>query len=185
MVRAVVASKVPVISGVGHETDFTLCDFAADLRAPTPTAAAELATPVTVNDLLAFLQGMKTRIASSTLNLLAAQQFGLESLMARLRFVSPVRSIQTDRQRLDDLSWRGQSALRHRILLEDERIKSFERRLESLNPLGVLKRGYAIVSRKSDGVLVHKTEQIKPDDEILIRVSDGQFDAVVSKDKES
>jgi len=185
VVRAVAASEIPIISGVGHETDFTLCDFAADLRAPTPTAAAELATPITVNDLLAFLQGIKTRLVTSALNLLAAQQFGLDALTARLRFASPQRRIQTDRQRLDDLSHRGLFALDHRIRLEDERIKGFERRLESLNPLGVLKRGYAVVTRKPDGVLIHKTEQVHPDDEIQIRVSDGQFGAVISKDKES
>jgi len=185
VVRAVAASEVPVISGIGHETDFTLCDFAADLRAPTPTAAAELATPITVNDLLAYLQGMKSRLATSTLNLLAAQQFGLESLTARLRFTSPLRRIQTDRQRLDDLSWRGWSALRHRISLDNERVKGFERRLESLNPLGVLQRGYSIVTRKHDGTLIHKTEQAHPGDEILVRASDGQFEAIVSKEKES
>ena len=86
---------------------------------------------------------------------------------------------------LDDLSHRSLFALDHRIRLEDERIKGFERRLESLNPLGVLKRGYAVVTRKPDGVLIHKTEQVHPDDEIQIRVSDGQFGAVISKDKES
>ena len=118
VVRAVAASTVPVISGVGHETDFTLCDFVADLRAPTPTAAAELATPITIADLSAYLQGMKTRLAASTLGLLTAHQTGLDALAADLRFASPLRRIQTDRQRLDDFARRGLSALKHRVALD-------------------------------------------------------------------
>ena len=111
VVRAVAASSVPIISGVGHETDFTLCDFAADLRAPTPTAAAELATPITINDLSAYVEGIKNRLTASTLDLLAAHQTGLAASAARLRFASPLRRIDTDRQRLDDFSRRGLSAL--------------------------------------------------------------------------
>ena len=185
VVRAVAASSVPVISGVGHETDFTLCDFAADLRAPTPTAAAELATPVTIVDLSAYLRGMKTRLAASTLSLLAAHQNGLAASTARLRFASPLRRIQTDRQRLDDFSRRGLSALRHRLALNDSRLRGFEHRLETLNPLAVLGRGYALVTRQEDGKLVSRVGQAKAGDEIQIRVSDGAFDAVVSNDKES
>ena len=174
-----------VISGVGHETDFTLCDFAADLRAPTPTAAAELATPITITDLSAYLQGMKTGLAAATLNLLTAHQTELNSLAAGLRFVSPLRRIQTDRQRLDDLARRSLSALRHRLALDGSQLGGIERRLESLNPLAVLERGYAVVMRQADGKLVSKTGQVKQADEIQIRVSDGAFEAVVSKDKES
>ena len=184
VVRAVAASNVPVISGVGHETDFTLCDFVADLRAPTPTAAAELATPVTMTDLLAYLQGMKTRLATATLSLLSAHQSELAALTASLRFASPLRRIQTDRQRLDDYARRGLSALKHRLVLDDSRLKGFERRLEALSPLAVLGRGYAVVTRQADGKVVGQVEQAKPGDGIQVRVSNGAFGAVVSNDKE-
>ncbi|MGD8749679.1 MAG: exodeoxyribonuclease VII large subunit, partial [Balneolaceae bacterium] len=184
VVRAVFASDAPVISGVGHETDFTLCDFVADLRAPTPTAAAELATPVTIADLSAYLQGMKTRLSTSTLNLLAAYQAGLDALIADLRFASPLRRIQTDRQRLDDFARRGRSALKHRLTLNRSSLKGFERRLESLNPLAVLARGYAVVTLRENGKLVSQVKQTNVGDEIQVRVSDGTFDATVSKDKE-
>jgi exodeoxyribonuclease VII large subunit len=185
VVRAVAAVNVPVISGVGHETDFTLCDFAADLRAPTPTAAAELATSVTMTDLLAYLQGMKTRLATATLSLLTAHQSGLAALTTSLRFASPLRRIQTDRQRLDDYARRGLSALKHRLALDESRLKGFERRLEALSPLAVLGRGYAVVTRQADGKLVNRVGQVKPSDGLQVRVSDGAFGAVVSEDKES
>jgi exodeoxyribonuclease VII large subunit len=185
VVRAVAACGVPVISGVGHETDFTLCDFAADLRAPTPTAAAELATPITVIDLVAYLQGMKTRLAALTLSLLTAQRNGLAASTSRLRFISPLRRIQTDRQRLDDFARRGVSALKHRVALDKSRLQGFERRLEALNPLAVLGRGYAVVSRQADGKLVSQVGQAKSGDRLRVRVSDGEFGVTVSEDKES
>jgi exodeoxyribonuclease VII large subunit len=184
VVRAVVSSQAPVISGVGHETDFTLCDFAADLRAPTPTAAAELATPITIHDLSAFLQGMKTRLAASTLSLLAAQRNGLASSIVRLRFLSPLRRIQTGRQRLDDFARRGFFALQHRLSLEGSRLRGFERRLEALNPLAVLGRGYALVTRQEDRRLISQVSQAEVGTDLQIRVSDGAFGAVVSKSKE-
>ena len=185
VVRAVADSGIPIISGVGHETDFTLCDFAADLRAPTPTAAAELATPITVADLSAYLEGLKNRFTTSTLNLLAAHRTGLNTLAADLRFSSPLRRIQTDRQRLDDYARRGLSALKHRMVLDKSRLQGFERRLEALNPLAVLGRGYAVVTRQADGKLISQVGQAKAGDGIQVRVSDGAFDAIVANDKES
>jgi exodeoxyribonuclease VII large subunit len=182
VVRAVAELRTPVISGVGHETDFTLCDFAADQRAPTPTAAAELATSITLTDLSAYLQGMETRLAASTLNLLTAQRNRLDTLGANLRFYSPLRRIQTDRQRLDDFVRRGMSALKHRVALDASRLQGFDRRLEALNPLAVLGRGFAVVTREVDGALVSKVGQAKPGDGLRLRVSDGELGATVSED---
>lgn len=185
VVRAVALSGSPVISGVGHETDFTLCDFVADLRAPTPTAAAELATPITLIDLSAYLQGMKTRLATSTLNLFATHQSELAAHAASLRFESPLRRIQTDRQRLDDFARRGLSAIRQRLMLNASRLGGFERRLEALNPLAVLGRGYAVVILQASGKVVSQVGQVKSGDEIQVRVSNGTFASIVSNNKES
>jgi exodeoxyribonuclease VII large subunit len=180
VVRAVAESHVPVISGVGHETDFTLCDFAADLRAPTPTAAAELATPVTILELHAALNSYETRLAEITLSNLDTRHDVLVTLQERLGFYSPLRRIQTERQQVDELSRRAHAAWSHRISLEASHLGGQERRLEALNPLAVLGRGYAVVTRKTDGIVINKTEQAKPEQLISIRVSDGQFDAKVT-----
>ena len=174
VVRAVAMSAVPVICGVGHETDFTLCDFAADLRAPTPTAAAELATQITMIDLRASLQNYRTRILSATLNLLAEQKNLLSSLVSQLRYVSPDRRIQSERQRLDELTRRAHSSLFHHLQLQSAHVKGMQRRLEALNPNAVLGRGYAVVTRKDDGQVVSRVAQAG--EEMKVRVSDGEFE---------
>lgn len=174
VVRAVAASNIPVISGVGHETDFTLCDFAADLRAPTPTAAAELATSITIFDLQAELQNYFSRLASSTMDLVAEQKSILSSLTSQLRYVSPERKIQSERQRVDELSRRTYSSLVHRIQLQSTHVNGMKSRLESLNPLAVLGRGYAVLTRKNDGKVISRVADAS--DEMTVRVSDGEFD---------
>jgi exodeoxyribonuclease VII large subunit len=173
VVRAVTTSVVPVICGVGHETDFTLCDFAADLRAPTPTAAAELATPITMIDLRAALQSYQTRILSATLNLLAEQKTSLSSLVSELRYVSPERRIQSGRQRVDEFARRARSSLFHHLQLQSAQVEGMQRRLQALNPMEVLRRGYAVVTRKDDGSVVSRV--VQAGDEMNIRVSDGEF----------
>ncbi|HJS17353.1 MAG TPA: exodeoxyribonuclease VII large subunit [Anaerolineales bacterium] len=179
VVRAVAGSQVPIICGVGHETDFTLCDFAADLRAPTPTAAAELATQITLLDLLAQLESYRTRLSTATLSLLAEKQSLLTSLTAALRYASPGRRIQSEHQRLDELSRRAHSSLLHRVQLQAAHIQGMHRRLEALSPLAVLARGYAVVTRKEDNSVVSRVAQIKSGQQVQIRVSDGQVDAEI------
>jgi exodeoxyribonuclease VII large subunit len=174
VVRAVATLTVPIICGVGHETDFTLCDFAADLRAPTPTAAAELATQITMIDLRASLQNSRTRLVSATLKFLAEQKTALASLVSQLRYVSPERRIQSERQRVDELTRRAHSSLFHHIQLQATHIIGMQRRLEALNPNAVLARGYAVVTRKNDGSVVSRVEQAS--DEMKVRVSDGEFE---------
>jgi len=173
VVSAVAASEIPVISGVGHETDFTLCDFAADLRAPTPTAAAELATQITILDLRAELHSYVSRLASSTLGLVSEQKATLSSLVSELRYLSPARRIRSEAQRVDEISRRMLSSLIHRIQLQSSHIKGMTRRLEALSPLAVLARGYAVVTRMDDGSVVSHVAQAS--DEMKVRVSDGEF----------
>ncbi|MCC6261254.1 MAG: exodeoxyribonuclease VII large subunit [Anaerolineales bacterium] len=174
VVRAVAASNAPIISGVGHETDFTLCDFAADLRAPTPTAAAELATQTTLDDLQAQVTHFTARLNARTLDLLAEQKVWLAALAARLKYSSPERRIQTENQNLDGLSRRAFSALRHRIQLHSANVDGISKRLQALNPASVLARGYAIITSLENGQVISKVAQAKG--ALKARVSDGEFE---------
>jgi exodeoxyribonuclease VII large subunit len=180
VVRTVADAMTPIICGVGHETDFTLCDFAADLRAPTPTAAAELATQITILDLQAEVQTYKTRLASATINLIAEQKASLASLAAQLRYLSPARLIQSERQRVDELARRAFMSVAYLVNLQKKYLEGTQKRLEALSPLAVLSRGYAVVTRKADGGVVSRVAQAKPGQQIQVRVVDGQFDAEVS-----
>jgi exodeoxyribonuclease VII large subunit len=179
LVRVVADSEVPVISGVGHETDFTLCDFAADLRAPTPTAAAELATPITAQDLAGAVSNLKSLLAAYTVDIIQEKQSELAALIAQLRYASPARRIQSETQRVDDLSRRAYSSLFHRVQLQSTHVKGMHRRLEALSPLAVLARGYAVVTRKEDGKVVSRVGQAS---EVMnVKVSDGEFEVKRNK----
>ena len=173
------ASAVPVICGVGHETDFTLCDFAADLRAPTPTAAAELATQITVQDVAATVSNYQLQITNHIVSLISDARANLSSLTSQLRYLSPARRIQSERQRVDEFSRRAYSSLLHRVQLQSAHVTGMKNRLEALSPLAVLTRGYAVVTRKDDGGVVSRVAQVKNGQRINVRVSDGQFDAEI------
>ncbi len=179
VVRAVAASRIPIICGVGHETDFTLSDFAADLRAPTPTAAAELATPRTLPDLLSELKELGSELTTIAADQIEARRGELATLIDHLQFYTPVRRIQTDRQRLDDLARRAGAGMVHRLALEASHLNGSSKRLETLNPNQVLARGYAVVTRSRDGALVNKVGQVGKSERIGVRVSDGEFGATV------
>jgi exodeoxyribonuclease VII large subunit len=174
VVRAVAASSIPIICGVGHETDFTLCDFAADLRAPTPTAAAELATPITIQDLSATITKYQLQITNHTLDLISSKRSSLAPLTSQLRYLSPSRLIQSERQRVDEFSRRLSYAVAHEIQMQSTHWNGTRNRLEALSPLSVLGRGYAVVTRKDDGTVVSRVAEAS--DEMQVRVSDGEFE---------
>ena len=177
VVRAVAASQAPVISGVGHETDFTLTDFAADLRAPTPTGAAVLATP-DQRDLRTALHERFLRLDSEMEDRLQfAQRTSLE-LRTRLERLSPARQVQTDRQSLDGLLERAQRGLNGAVQLRRARLEGFHRRLDALNPLAVLGRGYALV-RTPQGTVLTSAAQVSAGDEIEVQLKDGTLAAEV------
>jgi exodeoxyribonuclease VII large subunit len=178
VVRAIYESQAPVITGVGHETDFTLADFASDLRAPTPTAAAELATAVTVLELRQGLVEILRILSGSMEILIDRQQNLVEGLKSGLRAFSPMRMVQTERQRLDETSRRGNSAYIHRLELSKAQRMGLENRLIALSPLGVLKRGYAVVTKNKR--VIASSSQVKDGDSLRVRVQDGEFGARVT-----
>lgn len=173
LARAVAGSRIPVICGVGHETDFTLCDFAADLRAPTPTAAAELATAVTSQDLQAGLEETERRLGSLIMERLEDLRTALEGFVSGLRYGSPERRLQTERQRVDESARRAVSAFLHAQALKRAQLRGMASRLEALNPLAVLGRGYAVITRQADGGVVTRVDQAG--ERMNVRVSDGVF----------
>jgi exodeoxyribonuclease VII large subunit len=171
VVRAIAASQVPVIAGIGHETDFTLSDFAADLRASHTYGRAghpNLAAP----DLDDRIQSL-ARAATTVLD---DQRWEMNNLMNRLSLVSPQSRLRSDQQRLDEFSHRLETALAHRMELERTRLNSLSQHLDSLNPVAILRRGFAIVSRE-DGERIFSTRQVKSGDPIKVQVSDGDFSA--------
>ncbi len=180
VVRAIAISRAPVISGVGHETDFTLADFAADLRAPTPTAAAELATPITRNDLRAALQAQRERLQAQLQTTLEDRRRALTALHNRLQFQSPERRLQSERQRLDEWARRMLIAQSHHIQTARMSLRGRENQLSALHPLAVLQRGYALVTRQADGRVVTSRQSVRAGDALNVRVQDGDFEATVS-----
>ncbi len=176
--RAIAASAVPVITGVGHETDFTIADFAADLRAPTPTGAATLASP-DGRELRAAIGGLLSQAERQIAGRLDAERTRVENLALRLRRVSPAARLATDRQRIDDLARRADLAMAGRLRHERERLRGQRLRLDALDPQRVLARGYAIVSRP-DGVVIRSAAQVAVGDRLRVRVADGAFSAHVA-----
>lgn len=177
--RAIVSSPAPIISGIGHETDFTIADFAADLRAPTPTAAAELATPNQA-DLRASLSELSKNIHQSTINFLFDQRRWLEAQQNRLLLRTPLARVHRDQQRLDELNYRAGRSLYHAIEINRTRLAGMELRLNALNPDAILARGYSLVTQP-DGSLVRSTKQVQPNDALSVRVSDGEFEVRVQE----
>jgi len=179
VVRAIAACKIPIVTGVGHETDFTLADFAADVRAPTPTGAAVLATPDAA-ELRASLGSLLWQLDGAVTTTLAASRREAADLQLRLMRVSPQRKIQEDRQRIDQLVERAARGMRSFHSLRTARLDGLTSRLQALSPLGVLQRGYAVV-RGPDGSILHSVKQLQNGDTVTARVSDGSLAAQVTK----
>ncbi|MCR4408384.1 MAG: exodeoxyribonuclease VII large subunit [Anaerolineae bacterium] len=176
--RAIVASRVPVISGVGHETDFTIADFAADVRAPTPSAAAEVAVP-DQGELRSVLFAQAHRLRHLMQNRIAHERRALEAHTRTLRRLSPQSQIYTLRQRVDELTRASITHMTHHLSLHRERLRARILQLQSMNPYAILSRGYAIVRQRESGRVVRSVIQARSGTQLDVRVSDGEFPAVV------
>ena len=175
VVRAVADSAAPVISGVGHETDFTLTDFAADLRAPTPTAAAELATAISASDLAGYIHNAAGQLGSAMLAILDEKERALDEVNGRMRYVSPARRLLTERQRVDEAERRLARGLNQRLKLEQAQLKGLAQRLESLNPLAILRRGYAVVTLPGSGKVVLTASQAAVGSDLHVQIAEGEL----------
>ena len=172
VVRAIHASRIPVISAIGHEIDVTLADLVADVRALTPSEAAELVAPA-AEDLLARFRQTEKRLSAALRWRLAAARSRLDAVAAHRAFRRPLERIEDLALRLDELDARANRALRQRLLLARSQVQQQAARLESLSPLGVLSRGYSLTQRAADGRIVRDAAELKPGDEIVTRFGKG------------
>jgi len=172
--RAIAASRYPIITGVGHETDFTIADFVADLRAPTPSAAAELAVPDRA-DLKAQVEALAQRLALALQGQIDAQRWRLQAQAQTLRHLSPLGRLLNLRQRLDDLNERAIRLMQHTIALRRERLRGATLALAGLSPLATLERGYAIVRHLGRDEIVRDAAQVAPGDRLEVQVRRGRF----------
>lgn len=175
--RTIFASEAPVISGVGHETDFTIADFVADLRAPTPTAAAELATPDQA-DLRLELTGFDQRLARNIQGGLTNYESALHARVNHLYRHTPRIKIRSDRQRLDELNRNINLHLSHQIQLRQSYLLGLAQRFSILSPISTLARGYAVIT-DIKGQIIRRIKQVNKDDNLKVQVSDGQFSVAV------
>lgn len=178
LVRVVAASRIPVVTGVGHEIDFTLVDFAADHRAPTPSAAAELLTP----DGAALRQELRLRadrLAAALGSAFDARRSRLEASARWLARLSPAVTVQNARQRIDDLAGRLDAALRRTLERRRDRLDARTRALHAASPAALLSRGYAMVTRTADGQRVTSVQHAAEGTSIDIILHDGRLTATV------
>lgn len=178
LARAVFASEIPVISAVGHETDFTICDFVADLRAPTPSAAAELAVPDRA-EIALQAQGLVRRMRSAVQSGLDDRRQLLDTACAAAVLRGPAALLGTRKMKLDGAVQALKTAQERLWLRERERLSSLSARLDGMSPLKVMARGYAALSDQA-GSPVRSVRDVSPGDGVRARLSDGALELTVS-----
>lgn len=171
--RAVAASRIPVISAVGHETDFTICDFVADLRAPTPSVAAELAVP-DQHQLAARLTQLYGALRQSALHRVQVESTRLAAIREKRCLATPLFYVEEQGMRLDYFVRRFAAAAQVQTSRAEGRLSAAAGKLDALSPLKVLSRGYSIVYR--DGEVQHSAQDIRPGDKLSLRLSDGRVE---------
>jgi exodeoxyribonuclease VII large subunit len=174
--RAIARSRIPVISGVGHETDFTIADFVADRRASTPTAAATAAVP-DIADWLITLQERREELTVLLDDALLRYREDLNWAERELARQTPRSRLERLQQQLDGTIDTLQSEMQHKLALQGERLNGAALRLHSLSPLLTIARGFSVVRRVEDQRIVTSVQQVKVGDELEIQVADGRISA--------
>ena len=169
---AIFACRTPVISAVGHETDFTIADFVADLRAPTPSAAAELAVP-RKEECMERLAALLVRAGGALETRLREERSRLALLRSSPAFAHPQRQMEQERQRLDLLNERIEQAECLRLEREKHGLDKLAARLDGASPLSALRRGY-VLAQGEDGSVRTRAAQLAPDETVRLRFADGE-----------
>ena len=178
VIKSIIDSQIPVISAVGHETDFTLSDFVADLRAPTPSAAAELAVPDGAG-VLGYLSHYKVRTTAAMERIIAAGEARVSSVMNWQCMKNPLTFAENKNRQLDELTSRMEKAVTERLNSCESDLREVASKLTALNPMAVLARGYS-VAYKNESPL-HSVAQLSEGDTVKIRFTDGIADCRVEK----
>ena len=176
--RCVFESKIPIISAVGHEIDFTICDFVSDMRAPTPSAAAEIATP-DVDDLYFKLENIKSRMNKSLTNIVNYDEQKLKYTFNRINTILNDYIISDKIYDLDKIIEKLNNNIETKINKEEMNLKNLGSLLHNLSPLRTLDRGYSIINKED--VVVNSVLKVSENDEIEVVLSDGSLDCTVNK----
>ena len=177
LARAIYNSKIPVISAVGHEIDFTICDFVADLRAPTPSAAAELATP-NLADIAAKIDGFKSRSILAISSLIEEYKTRLEYISSSKVFKSPISMLEIPKLRLSGAKKELISTFTRAVMTKRNDFSQKVAKINALNPLSILSRGYATVT-SDEGKTIKSINDIEKNLKISIRFLDGSAQATI------
>ncbi len=175
--RTIFESEIPIISAVGHEIDFTIADFVSDLRAPTPSAAAELAVP-SAEELFDKFENAKGRIKTASRKILENRRLVLKMYTDKQILRDPISKINEKWIYLDHLSKMFENSTKSVLGEKQQLLSIVASKLDALSPLGTLSRGYA-VAKDAFGAVVKSTSQVKSGDNMTVRVSDGEINTIV------
>ncbi|MBN2001341.1 exodeoxyribonuclease VII large subunit [candidate division KSB1 bacterium] len=178
--RAIYSSNIPVISAVGHEVDYTIADFVADKRAPTPSAAAEIAVPDR-KQIREVLRLLLFSCFSSINTILFSFREQLRIKLTSYGFRRPADAIAQYRQRLDDLLLDMQKTLDHRMEILRTSLQQIKKHLQGMHPDSILKRGYAVVTKGPDKRIVRSVDHVELEEDVNVRLADGHLDVQVKQ----
>ena len=174
VIRAIDQCRVPVVSAIGHEIDVTLCDLVADVRALTPTEAAERIVPDRT-EVLASLKSTQQRLRAITLNRLETYRSHVAGLAARPCLARPMDLVLDRNRMVDDAQQRLDRGIRSRLEGAQQSMTRSAGKLESLSPLAVLARGYSVTQRASDGTIIREASEISPGDQMVSRIQHAEI----------
>lgn len=180
LARSIYNSKIPIVSAIGHETDFTISDFVADLRCPTPSAAAEMTIP-DKSSLINNINLLNSKLNKAIKRNLELKVENINSINKNIQYQGPENKINQYYQYIDEFSVRIKLRIKHQIELCEEKIKKDKQRLDSLNPGAVIERGYSICRKIPGKEIIKRLNQVEIGNEIEVIISDGKMLGKVDK----